>query len=52
MKREFGFIVMTNAEYDAWYEKYMEVTENPESTDEEIEEMENMMNLIAISDED
>lgn len=52
MKREFGFIVMTNEEYDAWYKIYTRVIENPESTDAEIEEMENIMNLIAISDED
>lgn len=52
MKRELGFIVMTNEEYDAWYEKYVEVIENPESTDEELEEMENMMEQIAIDDED
>ena len=52
MKREFGFIVVTNEEYDAWYKIYTRVTEDPESTDEEIEEMENIMNLIAISDED
>lgn len=50
LKNEFGYYVMTSAEYDNWMEKYNTIMDDPNSPDALLVQMEEINDMIAIED--